>query len=300
MFAVRAKLLATILASVVIAFASHGFAAAQSRGLDASPTTLIISGDRARQIKAGTLKRVVVGSVIDPATKSEQQIFRNITRLAGYGQTEKTGEIAVVVELGPEYMTTPPVVVGGGGATPPAGKGKWTRTLVLEVASFNRNLADTFVQRINAGQERDLRNASIANRADGGFQVFAERFEQVTGPANFSVKISWGDKTDVDLWVIEPNGTRCYYNNIKTANGGHLFRDITEGPGSEEYQITGGMAGTYKIAVNLYGRHSVPPGVTRVTGEIITNPGTPAERRQPFTVNLSTAGQTIEVGSVPF
>src|SRR5207244_12847167 len=128
--------------SAVIFFAASNFASAQSRGLDTSPITLVISGDRAKQIKDGSLKRLVVGSVIDPATKKEQEIFRDVVRVAGFGMAEKTGEVAVVVDLGPEYMVTPPVVGGGGGGAGGGGAktGKWTRKLVLEVAQFNKDL----------------------------------------------------------------------------------------------------------------------------------------------------------------
>ncbi|MBI3821305.1 MAG: hypothetical protein HY289_01350 [Planctomycetes bacterium] len=299
MFALRTRLLSLAIVCSAILLGITGSLSAQTRGLDTSPTTLIISGDRARQIKDGSLKRVVVGRVIDPATKKEEEIFRDVVKVTGSGIAEKTGEIAIVVELGPEYMVTPPIVGGGGGGGVIAKKGKWTRKLVLEVAQFNQNLADQFIQRINAGQERDMKNASKAARADGGWQVFAEVFETENGPANFTVKVSWGDKTDIDLWITEPDGTKVGYSNTKSANGGHLFRDIQQGPGHEEYQIVGGMPGTYKIAVNLYTRHGLPPGTTRVTGEIVTNPGTAAERRQPFAVDLTTAGQTKEVGSVP-
>jgi hypothetical protein len=299
MFASRSSLFSVLLVAVAIFLGINGLASAQTRGLDTNPTTLVISGDRAKQIKDGTLKKVVVGRVVDPSGGKDQEIFRDVVRVAGFGMAEKTGEVAVVVDLGPEYMVAPPVVGGGGGGGAVARKGRWTRKLVMEVAQFNRDQAEEFARRINAGQERDKRNATTAPRADGGLQVFAEVFELEAGPANFTVKISWKDGTDVDLWVTEPDGTKVFYGATKSANGGHLFRDIQVGPGDEEFQVVGGMAGTYKIAVNLYSRHAVPPGTTRVTGEIVTNPGTSAEIRRPFFADLSTAGQTIEVATVP-
>jgi hypothetical protein len=300
MFALRTKVLTIALVASMAFLGIANLASAQARGLDTNPTTLVIAGDRAKQIKEGSLKRLVVGSVIDPKTGKSEEIFRDILRVAGFGMTEGTGEVAVVVELSGEKMATPPAPPGGGGGggPAPAKTGKWVRKLVLQVAAFNKDHAEQFIQRINGGQERDKRNASKTVLADGSIQVFAEVFEATNGPANFRVTMNWGDKSDVDLWITEPDGAKVGYSNPKSKNGGHLSTDLRQGPGGEEYQITGGMPGTYKIAVNLYSRNGLPPGTTHVTGEIITNEGTPSERRARFSANL-TEGQTTEVGSVP-
>src|SRR5690606_30449078 len=55
------------------------------------------------------------------------------------------------------------------------------------------------------------------------------------------------DSTCIDLWVTEPNGTKCYYGNKRTPIGGFLSRDIMEGWGPNEYFIRKGLPGTYKI-----------------------------------------------------
>ena len=39
-------------------------------------------------------------------------------------------------------------------------------------------------------------------------------------PADLHVSLTWNTKTDVDLWVLEPDGTKCFWNNPKTKNGG--------------------------------------------------------------------------------
>ena len=42
------------------------------------------------------------------------------------------------------------------------------------------------------------------------------------------VTLTWNtDNTDIDLWVIEPTGEKCYYSNPKTRNSGRLLEDIT-------------------------------------------------------------------------
>jgi hypothetical protein len=46
------------------------------------------------------------------------------------------------------------------------------------------------------------------------------------------IVLAWDtDMTDMDLWVTEPSGERCSYENNLTRIGGHLSRDLTEGYG---------------------------------------------------------------------
>src|SRR5207237_5258681 len=106
--------------------------------------------------------------------------------------------------------------------------------------------------------------------------------------------------TDVDLWVLEPDGTKCFYGNKKTKGGGHLFNDNTKGSGPEEYRIAKGPAGEYTLKVNLFSRLSAPAGPTQVTVVVTRNPGTPQETTQRFTATLTNRGDTIEVCKVRF
>src|SRR5262249_43165053 len=51
-------------------------------------------------------------------------------------------------------------------------------------------------------------------------EQFRSRLKEVggqTGPADLRVTISWNtDATDVDLWLIEPDGFKCYYQQPKS------------------------------------------------------------------------------------
>ena len=53
---------------------------------------------------------------------------------------------------------------------------------------------------------------------------FGERLEHLDSSRaqnDLRVTISWNtDATDVDLWVIEPDGTKCFYGHNRTASGG--------------------------------------------------------------------------------
>ena len=90
---------------------------------------------------------------------------------------------------------------------------------------------------------------------------FGERLEKMTNPqpkTDLRVTISWNtDATDVDLWVIEPDGTKCFYQNRKTPNGGELSEDQTQGYGPERYQMPRSQ-GVYKILVHYFRRQPQP------------------------------------------
>ena len=50
------------------------------------------------------------------------------------------------------------------------------------------------------------------------------------------VVLTWDtDLTDMDLWVVEPSGEKCYYSHALTTIGGAITRDFTQGYGPEEY-----------------------------------------------------------------
>src|SRR6202021_1679315 len=78
---------------------------------------------------------------------------------------------------------------------------------------------------------------------------FGERLEGMTTPqpnADLRVTITWNtDATDVDLWVIEPDGTKCFYQHNRTKNGGQLSQDQTQGYGPERYQIVTAPKGVF-------------------------------------------------------
>lgn len=116
--------------------------------------------------------------------------------------------------------------------------------------------------------------------------------------AAFKVTITWDTATDVDLWIAEPGGQKCWYQNVKTTNGGVITPDDTQGFGPETYFITKGPQGEYVIQINMYAiRNS---GATTVTTEIVSHPGTPHQTVQRYTSVLSQNGQTITVARLKF
>lgn len=60
------------------------------------------------------------------------------------------------------------------------------------------------------------------------------------------------DRSDVDLHVIEPSGEECFYSHNRTASGGAITQDITQGLGPEMYTLETAPAGAYKVAAKYY------------------------------------------------
>ncbi|QSQ24210.1 DUF2135 domain-containing protein [Pyxidicoccus parkwayensis] len=76
-------------------------------------------------------------------------------------------------------------------------------------------------------------------------------------PIDYQLTTHWNsDSTDIDLWVIEPNGERCYYQHKNTRLGGKLFWDITDGLGPELYHARKAAPGPYHVVVHYYGNRS--------------------------------------------
>ncbi|MBN2496372.1 MAG: hypothetical protein JXR96_17395 [Deltaproteobacteria bacterium] len=74
---------------------------------------------------------------------------------------------------------------------------------------------------------------------------------------DYQLTTHWStDNIDIDLWVIEPDGTRCYYSHRDTALGGKLHWDITDGLGPELYHMRKATTGEYLVLVHYYGNNS--------------------------------------------
>jgi hypothetical protein len=134
---------------------------------------------------------------------------------------------------------------------------------------------------------------------------FGERLERMTTPqpkADLRVTITWNtDATDVDLWVIEPDGTKCFYQNKNTPQGGQLSQDQTQGYGPERYQIPGASRGVYKVLVHYYGiNRNLLGGETHVQVVVTRNAGSPQEETQRHTVILKRHDEQVEVCQVKF
>jgi hypothetical protein len=132
---------------------------------------------------------------------------------------------------------------------------------------------------------------------------FGERLEQMDTSrlqSDLRVTISWNtDATDVDLWVIEPDGTKCFYSNRRTPSGGELSEDQTQGYGPERYQIKQAKKGVYRIMVHYFrGNPNLLAEETHVNVVVARHSGTPQETMERHTVILKKAGEAVEVCKV--
>lgn len=121
-------------------------------------------------------------------------------------------------------------------------------------------------------------------------------------PVDVRIVLTWNtDNCDIDLWVTDPNGEKCFYSNKLTENGGRISRDFTQGYGPEEFCIKSAPKGKYKIQADYYGTHSqkiLQPVV--VQAEVYTNFGKENQRCEILTLQLESVKGNYEVGTITF
>jgi len=149
--------------------------------------------------------------------------------------------------------------------------------------------------------QQALRQRAVSPELAG---YFGERLEGL-GPqrrGDLRVTISWNsDATDVDLWVIEPDGTKCFYQHKRTKNGGELSEDMTQGYGPERYQALRAVPGEYSIIVHYFSPNpNLLGGETHVNVVVTRHAGTPGETSERHTVILKKQNEQVEVCRVKF
>jgi hypothetical protein len=102
------------------------------------------------------------------------------------------------------------------------------------------------------------------------------------------VVLEWNvDATDMDLWVDEPSGERAIYSHTRTAIGGRLSRDMTQGYGPEEYLLRRAPGGEYTISANIYRTDRLNPnGPITVRAHLYRNYQRPTEEVQVMQIEL--------------
>ncbi|NYE60872.1 tetratricopeptide (TPR) repeat protein [Duganella sp. 1224] len=117
-------------------------------------------------------------------------------------------------------------------------------------------------------------------------------------PLDLRVVLGWdADNADMDLWVTDPNGERCYYGHRFTRQGGRLSVDFTGGYGPEEFSLRRAVPGKYKVEVNYFGSsQQVVAGATTLQLRLTTGFGGAGARDQLVNLRLSGRGETVLVG----
>lgn len=122
-------------------------------------------------------------------------------------------------------------------------------------------------------------------------------------PVDIRVVMNWNkNNTDIDLWVTDPAGEKCYYANSRTHAGGRISRDMTNGFGPEQFMLKKAAKGTYKIEIDYYGdRQATISGPTTVMAELYTRYGTPQEKKEIIVLQMTkTANGTVYIGEIDF
>jgi len=117
-------------------------------------------------------------------------------------------------------------------------------------------------------------------------------------PLDLRVILTWdADDSDMDLWVTDPNGEKCFYGNKATHQGGRMSDDFTGGYGPEEFSLRNAKPGKYKIETNFFGNlQQVVAGATTLQVYLTTGFGTSRAKQQSVTLRLKDAQETVFVG----
>lgn len=117
-------------------------------------------------------------------------------------------------------------------------------------------------------------------------------------PVDIRVVLNWdADNCDMDLWLTDPNGEKCYYDNSQSYIGGIMSRDFTRGYGPEAFMLRRAKPGDYRIQVNYYGNsQQVLAGATTIQVTLFTDFGRPQMARKDITMRLEDVEEVIEVG----
>lgn len=126
----------------------------------------------------------------------------------------------------------------------------------------------------------------------GGLSSRVSFFAKVPG-RDIKVLLTWDTPTDVDLWVIDPKGDKCYYANPSIPSGGNLDTDVTTGFGPETFTMAKAMPGKYTVQVQYYSSGESP--ATRVKLYVIMYEGTPREQRKEFSFVMTLPYQVYHI-----
>ncbi|MGW8391709.1 VIT domain-containing protein [Pseudoduganella sp. HUAS MS19] len=117
-------------------------------------------------------------------------------------------------------------------------------------------------------------------------------------PVDLRVVLTWdADNSDMDLYVIDPDGERAYFGHQLTYQGGRMSRDFTGGYGPEEFMLRNAKPGIYRVEVNYFGSaQQIVTGATTLQLRFTTGFGTPKADDKMVTLRLKEQGSSILVG----
>jgi uncharacterized protein YfaP (DUF2135 family) len=243
------------------------------------------SGTTARSavIKVGTVKHII------ELPKGKGEIRENVTLLEGDNVVEASigrtkHQIAVTVPPSANMVI----------ASPGVGHSRKERATQLSGSYENVSCpagviaVNGFMQQFAVPQASGQFHEMVVLRPGANHmavqigEFYVTRLVKATfKPARILATLVWDtDRTDVDLYVTEPNGQSVYYSQKKHA--GTLDVDRTSGFGPENYSISARSAkpGTYRIRVHYYSGRGV--GRSEWTVRVIADEAKVAQQRETF------------------
>ena len=118
-------------------------------------------------------------------------------------------------------------------------------------------------------------------------------------PVDLRVVLSWdADDTDVDLWVVDPNGELAFFGNTATYQGGLMSRDFTAGYGPEEFVLRQPKPGRYEVRANFYGhRQQLLAPHTTLWVRLYSRFGQSGQREEQIVLRLDSSGDRVLVAT---
>ncbi len=116
---------------------------------------------------------------------------------------------------------------------------------------------------------------------------------------DIKIYLTWDtDRSDVDLWVTNPEGEKVFYQKKIDRFGGALYDDVTTGYGPESFTAPEARPGAYTVQVNYYssGASNFPEARGEVA--IVLNEGTDREQRHVLPYRLFQKEQTVTVARI--
>jgi hypothetical protein len=115
--------------------------------------------------------------------------------------------------------------------------------------------------------------------------------------SDIRVVLAWDmDNTDMDLWIISPDGEAAGYSNRFTRLGGRMSLDCTRGYGPEEFMLKKAAPGKYRVEVNYYGSSSQTiAGEVTMMLTVQSKFGTPEQQEERSTLRLENAKERVRV-----
>jgi hypothetical protein len=157
----------------------------------------------------------------------------------------------------------------------------------LKLSPNDHNLRERVVQ-AHLARLQQLKKDGKREEATALRKMLGEMKVPEAGLFDIKVVMTWDVLSDVDMDIVEPDGTRINHANRISKVGGSYYEDNTKGMGPETYTLARATPGTWRVGAHL---HSGAKSTVKFV--VILFEDTPKEQRFEDTVVLDKPGDTI-------